>query len=127
MERKEGEQHSTDNTLGGSSMFPDSVRDYMYKPRIINGRMAAVDGPIKTFPLRGIKDSPPYLHDRRLLTLEDTVGLGTTAGTTTGGITIVTSSGGLTSTGTGSLGTGAATGADTVLAHIGHIPAWLDA
>ena len=28
---------------------------------------------IKTFPLRGIKDSPPYLHDGRLLTLEDTV------------------------------------------------------
>jgi cytochrome c peroxidase len=44
-----------------------------YKPRMINGRMAAVDGPIKTFPLRGIKDSPPYLHDRRLLTLDDTV------------------------------------------------------
>jgi cytochrome c peroxidase len=35
--------------------------------------MAAMDGPIKTFPLRGIKDSPPYLHDERLLTLEDTV------------------------------------------------------
>jgi cytochrome c peroxidase len=35
--------------------------------------MAAADGPIKTFPLRGIKDSPPYLHDGRLLTLEDTV------------------------------------------------------
>jgi cytochrome c peroxidase len=34
---------------------------------------AAGDGPIKTFPLRGIKDSPPYLHDGRLLTLEDTV------------------------------------------------------
>lgn len=32
-----------------------------------------MDGPIKTFPLRGIKDSPPYLHDERLLTLEDTV------------------------------------------------------
>jgi cytochrome c peroxidase len=31
------------------------------------------DGPIKTFPLRGLKDSPPYLHDGRLLTLEDTV------------------------------------------------------
>jgi len=44
-----------------------------YNPRMINGRMAAIDGPIKTFPLRGIKDSPPYLHDRRLLTLEDTV------------------------------------------------------
>ena len=44
-----------------------------FKPQMINGRMAASDGPIKTFPLRGIKDSPPYLHDRRLLTLEDTV------------------------------------------------------
>jgi len=44
-----------------------------YKPRLINGRFAAADGPIKTFPLRGIKDSPPYLHDGRLLTLEDTV------------------------------------------------------
>jgi cytochrome c peroxidase len=44
-----------------------------YKPRMINGRMASADGPIKTFPLRGIKDSPPYLHDGRLLRLEDTV------------------------------------------------------
>ena len=40
---------------------------------MINGMMASADGPIKTFPLRGIKDSPPYLHDGRLLTLEDTV------------------------------------------------------
>jgi cytochrome c peroxidase len=31
------------------------------------------DGPIKSFTLRGIKESPPYLHDGRLLTLEDTV------------------------------------------------------
>jgi cytochrome c peroxidase len=31
------------------------------------------DGPIKTFPLRGVKDSPPYLHVGRCLTLEDTV------------------------------------------------------
>ncbi|HEY8503825.1 MAG TPA: hypothetical protein VIL46_04540, partial [Gemmataceae bacterium] len=44
-----------------------------YEPQTVNGRTAAVDGPIKTFPLRGIKDSPPYLHDGRLLTLEDTV------------------------------------------------------
>jgi cytochrome c peroxidase len=44
-----------------------------FTPRTINGRTAAADGPIKTFPLRGIKDSPPYLHDGRLLTLEDTV------------------------------------------------------
>jgi cytochrome c peroxidase len=44
-----------------------------YKPVMINGMMASADGPIKNFPLRGIKDSPPYLHDGRLLTLEDTV------------------------------------------------------
>jgi cytochrome c peroxidase len=31
------------------------------------------DGPIKTFTLRGIKESPPYLHDGRCLTLEDVV------------------------------------------------------
>jgi cytochrome c peroxidase len=44
-----------------------------YEPQMINGAMASADGPIKTFPLRGIKDSPPYLHDGRLLTLDDTV------------------------------------------------------
>ena len=44
-----------------------------FTERMINGRKASADGPIKTFPLRGIKDSPPYLHDGRLLTLEDTV------------------------------------------------------
>ncbi|WKN22576.1 cytochrome B6 [Azotobacter vinelandii] len=44
-----------------------------FEPQTINGRLAKADGPIKTFPLRGIKDSPPYLHDGRLLTLEDTV------------------------------------------------------
>ncbi|HEX2748292.1 MAG TPA: hypothetical protein VHM91_09870, partial [Verrucomicrobiales bacterium] len=31
------------------------------------------DGPVKTFTLRGIKESPPYFHDGRCLTLEDTV------------------------------------------------------
>ena len=44
-----------------------------FTERMINGRRASADGPIKTFPLRGIKDSPPYLHDDRLLTLDDTV------------------------------------------------------
>lgn len=44
-----------------------------FKPKMINGRYAAMDGPIKTFPLRGIKDSPPYLHDNRLMTLDDAV------------------------------------------------------
>jgi cytochrome c peroxidase len=44
-----------------------------YEPQMINGMKASADGPIKTFPLRGIKDSPPYMHDGRLLTLDDTV------------------------------------------------------
>ena len=44
-----------------------------FAKRLDNGRMSASDGPIKTFPLRGIKDSPPYLHDGRLLTLEDSI------------------------------------------------------
>ncbi|MBW0003916.1 MAG: cytochrome B6 [Hyphomicrobiales bacterium] len=38
-----------------------------------NGLVILPDGPIKTLTLRGIKDSPPYLHDGRLLTLADTV------------------------------------------------------
>lgn len=44
-----------------------------YKPMMINGMMASADGPIKTFPLRGIKSTSPYMHDGRLLTLDDTV------------------------------------------------------
>ena len=44
-----------------------------YTPQMINCRLAVPEGPIKTFTLRGIKESPPYLHDGRLLTLEDTV------------------------------------------------------
>ena len=44
-----------------------------YKLELVNGMMMAHDGAIKTFPMRGIKDSPPYLHDGRCFTLEDTV------------------------------------------------------
>jgi cytochrome c peroxidase len=44
-----------------------------FKPVLINNMRALGDGSIKTFPLRGVKDSPPYLHDGRLLTLDDTV------------------------------------------------------
>ncbi|WP_407180140.1 cytochrome B6 [Bradyrhizobium sp. STM 3562] len=39
----------------------------------VNGLVMLPDGPIKTFTLRGIKDSPPYMHDGRLPTLADTV------------------------------------------------------
>jgi cytochrome c peroxidase len=42
-----------------------------YSSRMIYGQYIRAEGPVKTFPLRGIKDSPPYLHDGRLLTLED--------------------------------------------------------
>ena len=55
------------------NLMHDLKTERFFKPRMINGRYASMDGPIKTFPLRGIKDSPPYLHDGRLLTLEDTV------------------------------------------------------
>jgi cytochrome c peroxidase len=44
-----------------------------YETQKINGLVATAQGPIKTFTLRGIKESPPYLHDGRLLTLEDVV------------------------------------------------------
>ncbi len=51
----------------------DLKTERFFEPVLIAGRMAVADGAIKTFPLRGIKDSPPYLHDGRLLTLDDTV------------------------------------------------------
>ena len=57
----------TDNTMHNLKV------ERFFKEVTINGRTASADGPIKTFPLRGIKDSPPYLHDDRLLTLEDAV------------------------------------------------------
>jgi len=44
-----------------------------YAIETINDQRNMQDGPIKTFTLRGIKDSPPYHHDGRLLTLDDTV------------------------------------------------------
>ena len=44
-----------------------------YEPAEIAGQYNLQDGPIKTFTLRGIKDSPPYHHDGRLMTLDDSV------------------------------------------------------
>ena len=52
------------------SQFTDNTMHDLKVERFYAGRP---EGPIKTFPLRGIKDSPPYLHDGRLLTLEDSV------------------------------------------------------
>jgi cytochrome c peroxidase len=57
----------TDNSMHSLKL------ERFFKEELVDGMVMAGDGPIKTFPLRGIKDSPPYLHDGRLLTLEDTV------------------------------------------------------
>jgi cytochrome c peroxidase len=59
--------HYTDNTMHNLKL------ERFFDLQMFNGRATTGDGPIKSFPLRGIKDSPPYLHDGRLLTLEDTV------------------------------------------------------
>jgi cytochrome c peroxidase len=52
---------------------PAFVDDYLHDLQVERFYRGRPEGPIKTFPLRGIKDSPPYLHDGRLLTLHDTV------------------------------------------------------
>jgi cytochrome c peroxidase len=53
-----------------AQQFTDNTMHDLKVERFYDGRP---EGPIKTFPLRGIKDHPPYLHDGRLLTLEDSV------------------------------------------------------
>ncbi len=53
----------------GPSFVDDAMHDLQVE-RLYVGRP---EGPIKTFPLRGIKDSPPYLHDGRAPTLADGV------------------------------------------------------
>jgi cytochrome c peroxidase len=54
-------------------LMHDLKAERFFNQVTVNGRTASADGPIKTFALRGIRDSPPYLHDDRLLTLADTV------------------------------------------------------
>jgi len=55
------------------NLLHDLHMERFYAPKLMNCRLAVPEGPIKTFTLRGIKDSPPYLHDGRLLTLDDVV------------------------------------------------------
>lgn len=57
----------TDNTMH------DLQVERFYKSEMVHKQYIRPEGAIKTFPLRGVKDSPPYLHDGRCLTLEDTV------------------------------------------------------
>jgi cytochrome c peroxidase len=57
-------------TCHSGAYFTDNLSHDLRVERFYDGR---AEGIFKTFSLRGIKDSPPYLHDGRLLTLEDTV------------------------------------------------------
>ena len=56
-----------------NNMHDLKLERFYQSGRTVNDFVILPDGPIKTFTLRGIKDSPPYLHDGRLLTLADTV------------------------------------------------------
>jgi cytochrome c peroxidase len=51
---------------------PFYLDNQMHDLRVEEFYGGRAQGWIKTFSLRGIKDSPPYLHDGRLPTLEDT-------------------------------------------------------
>lgn len=76
---------ATEQELRGEALFngkaqcvkchsgPAFVDDYMHDLRVERFYVGRPEGPIKTFPLRGIKDTPPYLHDGRCPTLHDTV------------------------------------------------------
>ncbi len=76
---------ATETELRGEALFngkaqcakchygPAFVDDYMHDLKAERFYVGRPEGPIKTFPLRGIKDSPPYLHDGRCPTLHDVV------------------------------------------------------
>jgi cytochrome c peroxidase len=79
-------EKATESELGGEKLFFGKAQCSLCHPApfYLDQQMhdlhlerflkdEAGDGPIKSFTLRGIKDSPPYLHDGRCLTLEDTV------------------------------------------------------
>jgi len=58
------------NVCHPAPFYTDHLMHDLHLERYLN---EPGDGPIKSFTLRGIKESPPYLHDGRCLTLEDTV------------------------------------------------------
>ncbi|MGD8357550.1 MAG: hypothetical protein PVJ33_16430 [Lysobacterales bacterium] len=76
---------ATEQELRGEALFhgkakcdschygPAFVDDYLHDLQVERFYVGRPEGPIKNFPLRGIKDSPPYLHDGRLPTLHDSV------------------------------------------------------
>jgi cytochrome c peroxidase len=76
---------ATASELRGEALFHGKARcatchpapfftdNQMHDLRVEEFYRGRAQGWIKTFSLRGIKDSPPYFHDGRLPTLEDTV------------------------------------------------------
>ena len=78
-------EKANEQELRGESLFwgkamcsqrhsgPAFVDDYMHDLQVERFYHGRPEGPIKTFALRGIKDSPPYLHDGRCPTLHDAV------------------------------------------------------
>jgi cytochrome c peroxidase len=67
------ECHNPVTSFTDNEMHDLRLERFYQTGHTVNGLVMLPDGPIKTFTLRGIKDSPPYLHDGRLLTLADTV------------------------------------------------------
>jgi cytochrome c peroxidase len=78
-------EKATEQELRGEKLFhgkaqcavchpaPFYLDDKMHDLQLERFTKEPGNGPMKTFTLRGIKDSPPYLHDGRCLTLDDTV------------------------------------------------------
>lgn len=65
--------HEPNNAFMDHQMHDLRLERFYTPGATVNDFVMMPDGPIKTFTLRGIKDSPPYLHDGRLPTLADTV------------------------------------------------------
>jgi cytochrome c peroxidase len=68
-----GQCHTPQTSFLDNNMHDLKLERFYNIGQTVNGLVALPDGSIKTLTLRGIKDSPPYLHDGRLLTLADTV------------------------------------------------------
>ncbi|MDX3928252.1 MAG: cytochrome B6 [Shinella sp.] len=67
------ECHMPQTSFMDNNMHDLKLERFYRIGQTVNDFVMLPDGPIKTFTLRGIKDTPPYLHDGRLMTLADTV------------------------------------------------------
>src|SRR3954447_14166678 len=67
------ECHTAQTSFMDNTMHDLKLERFYQIGQTVNDLVMLPDGPIKTLTLRGIKDSPPYLHDGRLPTLADTV------------------------------------------------------